>query len=233
MALATTTLASEAALVSMYSGGDMSVDSNWFIREGVAGTDGDLSGIIDTPGNNGPIVSGDGNAGWQLRDQNGTSAGDLPQLQYAINPTLTGDMNTNGFTLTFVIENVGSGGGIWFGQDGTNFGSAADSRVSIVNNALIANDNNEHTVAVTWDGISLTRTIDGGAAATLSLSNNADNNYTGPDTGGSMFLVDSGSSGGTVAGWNIISAELNVVPEPSSTALLGLGGLALILRRRK
>ncbi|MDB4409051.1 PEP-CTERM sorting domain-containing protein, partial [Akkermansiaceae bacterium] len=27
--------------------------------------------------------------------------------------------------------------------------------------------------------------------------------------------------------------DLGVVPEPSSTALLGLGGLALILRRRK
>jgi len=30
-----------------------------------------------------------------------------------------------------------------------------------------------------------------------------------------------------------VSLEVNVVPEPSTTALLGLGGLALILRRRK
>lgn len=30
-----------------------------------------------------------------------------------------------------------------------------------------------------------------------------------------------------------VSLELNAVPEPSTTALLGLGGLALILRRRK
>ena len=38
------------------------------------------------------------------------------------------------------------------------------------------------------------------------------------------------SNGGLVGSWG--SAIVNV-PEPSSTALLGLGGLALILRRRR
>ncbi|MGB0775666.1 MAG: PEP-CTERM sorting domain-containing protein, partial [Akkermansiaceae bacterium] len=186
-----------------------------------------------SPGNNGPIVSGDGNNGWQMRDQNTTGAGNLPQLQYAFSSTVADDMHTNGFTLTFVIENVASSGGIWFGTDGARFGSGADARVQVVNNGLVANDNDEHTVTLTWDGTNLSRTIDGGSATNISLANNGDNNYTGADNGSAMFLVDSGSSNGTSAGWNIISAELNVVPEPSSSALLGLGGLALILRRRK
>lgn len=34
------------------------------------------------------------------------------------------------------------------------------------------------------------------------------------------------------AGWRIESLTVNPVPEPSSTALIGLGGLALLLRRR-
>lgn len=41
----------------------------------------------------------------------------------------------------------------------------------------------------------------------------------------------SGGMGSTT--WNSVSIDTVAVPEPSSTALLGLGGLALILRRRK
>lgn len=40
-----------------------------------------------------------------------------------------------------------------------------------------------------------------------------------------------GGAGGDRVGFN--DFQFNAVPEPSSTALLGLGGLALILRRRK
>ncbi len=37
----------------------------------------------------------------------------------------------------------------------------------------------------------------------------------------------------TFTAGNFATSDLIAVPEPSSTALLGLGGLALILRRRK
>jgi hypothetical protein len=54
------------------------------------------------------------------------------------------------------------------------------------------------------------------------------------------FTADSTSQGfqayntGDTAGFlNAVSVRTTLVPEPSSTALLGLGGLALILRRRK
>ncbi len=41
-------------------------------------------------------------------------------------------------------------------------------------------------------------------------------------------------SGGNVTGGFVVATEfLEAIPEPSTTALLGLGGLALILRRRK
>ena len=38
---------------------------------------------------------------------------------------------------------------------------------------------------------------------------------------------------GNLTGTNTIAAEFTMIPEPSTTALLGLGGLALIMRRRK
>ncbi len=47
----------------------------------------------------------------------------------------------------------------------------------------------------------------------------------------SVLLTMNTSQGGTFVGAREIA--FNAVPEPSSTALLGLGGLALILRRRK
>ncbi|MBT7960010.1 MAG: PEP-CTERM sorting domain-containing protein [Akkermansiaceae bacterium] len=45
------------------------------------------------------------------------------------------------------------------------------------------------------------------------------------------FRTISGNAGG--AGLSGFDFDVNVVPEPSSTALLGLGGLTLILRRRR
>ncbi len=64
--------------------------------------------------------------------------------------------------------------------------------------------------------------------------------FTNADSGGldGFFLRQGGSWDNGGASWtadNLIVATTfaEVVPEPSSTALLGLGGLALILRRRR
>ena len=38
---------------------------------------------------------------------------------------------------------------------------------------------------------------------------------------------------GSYAAWDTITGDFTAVPEPTTTALLGLGGFALILRRRK
>jgi hypothetical protein len=48
------------------------------------------------------------------------------------------------------------------------------------------------------------------------------------------FANDQGNQGGFVGFSSFeVSGDISVVPEPSSTALLGLGGLALMLRRKR
>ena len=71
---------------------------------------------------------------------------------------------------------------------------------------------------------------DGGEASiTLSAAN------IDPDSNGvAVFMIhdtDGGGLDGT--GFEFNSLTLTAIPEPSSTALLGLGGLALIARRRR
>jgi hypothetical protein len=50
-----------------------------------------------------------------------------------------------------------------------------------------------------------------------------------------VVTISSAATGTSADDWSVIDAIAiqAVVPEPSTTALLGLGGLALILRRRK
>ena len=50
---------------------------------------------------------------------------------------------------------------------------------------------------------------------------------------GQLLGVSFGTTGGVQNEWDNLRLTAVAVPEPSTTALLGLGGLALILRRRK
>ena len=80
--------------------------------------------------------------------------------------------------------------------------------------------------SVLWDSttLNLTNTL-----STLSWS--IDASTLAATAGEDLNLKITGSGSG--AGIDNVSLEFNPVPEPSTTALLGLGGLALILRRRK
>ena len=51
--------------------------------------------------------------------------------------------------------------------------------------------------------------------------------------GGHIYYTRQGSAGTATDFISEFSIDVTPIPEPSSTALLGLGGLALILRRRK
>ena len=79
---------------------------------------------------------------------------------------------------------------------------------------------------VLWDStsVSLTTTVS-------PLSWSIDASTLAAIEGEDLNLKITGSGAG--AGIDNVSLEFNPVPEPSTTALLGLGGLALILRRRK
>lgn len=85
------------------------------------------------------------------------------------------------------------------------------------------------------DGVNITF---GGATTNQNLNSaniiaNGSDTFALSGTGASLSLaVDSGQSNNR---WSVTGLEVSytAVPEPSSTALLGLGGLALILRRRK
>ncbi len=255
---ATTLAANAATVISLYDAGtgasaDDPRNQGWIFREVTAiGSDSSGDGIIDnsvTQGNanHGPVITEGGpNAGvgenaWQLRDRNGGGSYNLPQFAYQLDADTTTSMNDNGFTLTVAIENVGSGGGVWFGvrdpQENAGasgmFGRTASSRTAFTSGA--SNDDSIHTLTLTWDphAGTMTRAIDGGVGVATTWGGSTSSNYIGSVDGGSQLLIDSGSGTPVTAGWNLVSAELSIVPEPSSAALIGLGGLALILRRRK
>ena len=56
---------------------------------------------------------------------------------------------------------------------------------------------------------------------------------TGGVTAGTQFQVIADSGLNDYVTHQFVSLDVATIPEPSSIALLGLGGLALILRRRK
>lgn len=109
-------------------------------------------------------------------------------------------------------------------------------------------------VTVFSDGTqSVADSITAGSSATSALSNRDPlDSYSGENSGHSIlgtfiagaggtqaFSIAGSTNGGTTlnssgrAQINAFQLRLIAVPEPSSTALLGLGGLALIMRRRK
>lgn len=114
-----------------------------------------------------------------------------------------------------------------YAADGVN---ATDSAVSL----------DLHQSAVT--GVATTATGSAAIAAVGSQFNFSANgtdltatfDFTGQENIALVFANSSGTpEGGEMGTFNIDNISVDTVPEPSSAALLGLGGLALLVRRRK
>lgn len=131
--------------------------------------------------------------------------------------------------LGFVGEDVLTSSTWWTFQTGAGNGEiaiAATPRNSYVGNGWTNFEIVINASSAGTDSMTITATTDGGT--TGDVINGFVHNFTSSDAyDGTGFLLESG----TTTAFSDVS--ITVVPEPSSTALLGLGGLALILRRRK
>ena len=151
--------------------------------------------------------------------------------------SLGGDLSI-GQTVSIDLATLGIATGDFVGVDfqqgsttgiGYNF-EGGGSNYGVFSNAGVADSGIGYsdalkTIALTnVDGTNYTLSIDGTTFTTLALANGR----TGIDE---VRVFNDTSGGGNDVTFNNFS--VSVVPEPSTTALLGLGGLALILRRRK
>ncbi|MCP5537428.1 MAG: PEP-CTERM sorting domain-containing protein [Akkermansiaceae bacterium] len=130
--------------------------------------------------------------------------------------TLTFDLSVNG---NLVETGIILDGDNFSGSSGTDGGSTPVYWMKLdlsAENIPVSAGSNNFTMAATSD------TGAGYALAPLYNSN------TSSYTGGAMNLSFSVTTGDL-----LFAVATTPVPEPSSSALLGLGGLALILRRRK
>lgn len=133
----------------------------------------------------------------------------IPYAQYKIYGLFSSDIGNTNATVTLLDFDVNSGNWVFGGAAADNtlsgYGSIAD------NNAAHGTDFTEITSSV----IGNYWTMGGLTSSTLTID-------------GQTTL-----NGGNVPRGTLSGLIIEQVPEPSSAALLGLGGLALILRRRK
>ncbi|WP_435892457.1 PEP-CTERM sorting domain-containing protein [Oceaniferula spumae] len=120
------------------------------------------------------------------------------------------------------------------GQDGTSFFNQNGGSVSVENNF----DLTDGVYTLSAGDLSIPGLVIAVNGA-LDFTTNSTGLVTSSSTVDFASLINSGQitingSSATVADFTITDTTLALaVPEPSSTALLGLGGLALVLRRRK
>jgi len=113
-----------------------------------------------------------------------------------------------------------------------NGASGVDSGLTSTTGEL----SNGFTLELVANANGYTYTLDSvGATSPLTVSGTFSNAAEFVDTVGTshFFYAQQQFNTGVALSANITEASIQVVPEPSSTALLGLGGLALIMRRRK
>jgi len=161
-------------------------------------------------------------------------AGDVLTSSYALETIEIGKWSTSGYTTDqeAVYANI---------YDGVIFVGASTNTVNFKVNVdgIIGDDAGD---AWTFSGVTALESLDSSTVYSIRYSTTnvaGDFTFVRPDlindgaalTGGNL-LDTSGNAVST--GWDTtMQITTTAVPEPSSAALLGLGGLALILRRRK
>ncbi|MBK1831716.1 PEP-CTERM sorting domain-containing protein [Verrucomicrobiaceae bacterium R5-34] len=190
--------------VTLTSGNTVSLDFDIAARR----TNGNSKTIfVDALDSSNTIV-----ARFVLGDANafGNGGGDRQRPGY--DPSSAGDANTG----NSILPGPGTPGNYWWGADTSpaDFASNLDAHVSLT---------------YSDSSFDLSTTSKSGTVySTTALSNYDSGTYSDIAT---IRLTSIGTNYGVYLD-NIV-VEGTVVPEPSSAALLGLGGLALILRRRK
>jgi hypothetical protein len=193
-------------------------------------------------------IDGDNIFGTDGYQTMGNSTASLPG--YITSVAITAPNSNGGFV---VLDNPAnplgadiSNSGVW--HDNNSFGSGYGSLFSITFGAVVPSDQTTRitmffdtynasgnqtyrvTQTVGGSGTAVSPTLiwatDGIDAASFDLSNVAS---------GDVFIVESNSPAGFSHAGAVTfdSITIAAIPEPSSTALLGLGGLALLLRRRR
>lgn len=163
-----------------------------------------LNFTITTDGQN-IQTSGTSAAGWFSSGATTLNGnGEFVQIDYA---SMTVTLSGGGATATESF----------IGFTGVSFGSWAAGHTATANGLSITFDDQ-----IVDDNRFLDLSGGGADPSLKTLFDTAANNGSGTDAAGSW----------RPEGWDF-QFEVTAVPEPSSTALIGLGGLALILRRRK
>ena len=175
-----------------------------------AGTGGGGSGVLNGSGGwNFKQAGSWANVYWDAND-NGTfgEAGENSGNTTALLSNVIGGLEiTDGMTMNFAVEGFDGAGGT---SSSYNFG-------------ITKTDTNLETINVLTG--STVNFFDGAQEWEVAYD------FTAQGYGDVVFNIGTGAGGQTQDHKAVLT--FTAVPEPSSAALLGLGGLALILRRRK
>ena len=161
-------------------------------------------------------TTGDGHTGWIYDGSAGHSGNDNGDglSFYGQNFTSTGtsdgdELAAGDYTINFIAAKTGSGSANTLTIEAFAWNGATATSLGDATNITVGS----------WSAASHQFSVAGGSAL----------------IGQDLQLVFSSSPTGDNGwmGFDTITADFTAVPEPTTTALLGLGGLALILRRRK
>jgi len=144
----------------------------------------------------------------------------------ALDITVTGGQR--GFLAVIAMDGTldGAGNSVIGPRDSNSASLTTDpGSIVVASYGMGGNGNTASLSGVSWDG-----DVEVNAAEIGSNWNGQVIGYSNPVSGGTASYSFTDSS---TAGAHVIAAEFLAIPEPSSSALLALGGLALALRRRK